>query len=87
MVLKYIVLKKGICKNGRIVDYELKRDFGIYDTYIFTVKVKDSDISEELTFRSVPYMARMITDPSLVKYCDVYCYKGRYILDNFRSEE
>lgn len=85
IVRKYIVLRKGVCKTGQIVGKELKRDFGIYDTYTFTISVKDDDSGEDFTFKSVPYMARMVIDLSSVKYCDVYCYKGQHILDNFRS--
>lgn len=87
MICKYIVLKNGICIKGRIVGKELKRDFGIYDTYTFTISVKVGDNSEEFSFKSVPYMARIVTEQSSMKYCDVYCYKNKYILDNFRAEE
>ena len=87
IVRKYIVIRKGVCKTGQIVGKELKRGFGVYDTYTFAISVKDSNSDEVLRFKSVPYMARKITYLSSVQYCDVYCYKGKYILDNFRAED
>ena len=81
MVRKYFVLRKGVCKTGQIVGKELKRGFDHYDSYILTINVRDTGDGEEFTINSVPYMS---ADWYAVEYCDVYCYKGKYILDNFR---
>ena len=85
--MKYMIQKKRILNNGEYhVGHIIERRIFYKNkgTYcVLTVALSDT-YNRRIIINSAVYCD---ADWYAVEYCDVYCYKGKYILDYFRAEE